>query len=331
LRYSLANSFVEVVVLKSLTLIPAFCALLFCGGAHAATEAQLIAAAKREGGSLHASSNFLPYGRLLVEEFQRKYPFVTVKHTQFAPTIASFTDFFEAENPEDRFDIMLRCQDKDLDQWVQPREKLLASLSGLPNWAKRPRRFHNNERYIFFLGSPHVVAYNPEHIAEADLPASYDELLLPKWRGKVAVRSPLKGNSAAFWTHYIMATRGADWLKTFGANNPHVAQSALSLHQLVQDGTYKIGLSRDVEVLNDKRYPNLKFRTIRNEVPMQYQLGVMFRNAPHPATARLFMNWLISDEATRFLESKGYTVGQRHEQVVSGKTWHWNTYGLFYD
>ena len=67
-----------------------------------------------------------------------------------------------------------------------------------PNWKSRPKRLEDDSRYVYFIGSPHVIAYNPDKLQESDLPKTYDELLDPKWDHKVVMRNPLGGNSPAF-------------------------------------------------------------------------------------------------------------------------------------
>ena len=184
-----------------------------------------------------------------------------------------------------------------------------------------------------FLGAPHVIIYDPNKIKEADLPKSYDEILDPKWKGKVAFRDPLRGNSGAFFTHFIRETRGSiDWFKKFAMNKPFIAHEGYGVLQAVNDGKYLIGLSRDVEVFGFDRLllertgkkSKLKFKLLERELPFQYQMLTMSKNAPHSAAGRLFANWILSAEAREVLEKAGYSVGERQQaQLGHPKTWRW--------
>lgn len=90
-----------------------------------------------------------------------------------------------------------------------------------------------------------------------------------------------------------------------------------------------IGLSRDVEVMThnlDKKNVQLKYKFLENELPYQYQLALVSKTAPHKATARLFLNWLLSKEAQDVLEENGFSVGERQKAMLAKKTtWQWKT------
>ena len=280
--------------------------------ASAATEAQLVAAAKKEG-VLQLTSNKLIYTDILIEAFTKRYPFVKVKHETFDAASQDGYDTFESKDPAERSDVMLRCQDADMLKWT----KLgwLEKLNDLPNWKSRPKRLEDDSRYVYFIGSPHVIAYNPDKLQESDLPKTYDELLDPKWDHKVVMRNPLGGNSPAFFVQFIEQKHGGlGWFEKFGKNHPFIAVTGPAVHAVVQKGDHPIALSRDLEVMTfNKRTqgPKLKFKYIENDLPYQYQLGLMSSHAPHKASARLFMNWLLSKEARDVLEQNGFHVGDR--------------------
>jgi ABC-type Fe3+ transport system substrate-binding protein len=185
------------------------------------------------------------------------------------------------------------------------------------------------------LGAPHGIVYDPSKVKEEDLPKSYDELLTPKWKGKgkVALRNPLRGNSGAFFVHYILGTKGdLEWFRKLGENKAFVGKSYVTVHQQVEKGKYLIGLSRDVEALtwahtvqeNTKKPSKLKFRYIGENLPLQYQLGLVNVKAPHPAAARLFMNYVLSQEAVETLAKEGFSVGEKQAANLKMKNWQWD-------
>ena len=291
----------------------------------AATERELVEAARKEG-TLQLSSNMLRYADVLVDAFRKKYPFVAVKHHKFDAATMDGYDSFESKQADERVDVMLRCQDKDLVKWT----KLgwLARLDDLPNWKQRPRRLEDDKRYVYFIGSPHVIVWNPDKVSEADLPSSYDELLEPKFRSKLVMRNPLAGNSPAFFVQFINSRHGgAEWFEKLGKNAPFVAASGHAVHAAVQEGTQPIGLSRDLEVItfnHGTKKTKLKYKSLEGDLPYQYQLGLMSSSAPHKAAARLFMNWLVSKEAQEVLEQNGFSVGSAQSNALARKTtWQW--------
>lgn len=295
-------------------------------GARALTEKELVEAARKEG-VLQVSSNKLLYSDVLLEAFSRKYPFLKVKHQKFDAASMDGYDAFESSDPEERADVMLRCQDKDLVKWT----KLgwLASLDDLPNWKERPRRLEDDKRYVYFIGSPHVIVWNPDKVSDAEVPSSYEELLDPKFRSKLVMRNPLAGNSPAFFVQFINSRHGGSaWFEKLGKNAPFVAASGPAVHKAVQDGQHPIGLSRDLEVMTFNKGTSktkLKYKQIEGDLPYQYQLGLMSKAAPHKAAAKLFMNWLVSKEAQAVLEQNGFSVGEAQKTALARKTtWQWH-------
>jgi iron(III) transport system substrate-binding protein len=293
--------------------------------ARAVTEKDLVEAARKDG-VLQVTSNKLLYSDVLLEAFAKKYPFLKIRHEKFDAATMDGYDTFESKDPAERSDVMLRCQDKDLMKWT----KLgwLASIDDLPNWKERPRRLEDDKRYVYFIGSPHVIVWNPEKVSESEVPSSYAELLEPRFRSKLVMRNPLAGNSPAFFVQFINHRYGgAEWFEKLGKNSPFVAASGPAVHTAVQDGGHPIGLSRDLEVMTFNKYTKktkLKFKAIEGDLPYQYQLGLMSSNAPHKAAARLFMNWLVSKEAQAVLEQNGFSVGSAQSNALARKTtWQW--------
>jgi ABC-type Fe3+ transport system substrate-binding protein len=313
------------------SLLPIALSLIVSMPALAVTEPELEELAKKEG-KLHLATNGLGYGDLLLEEFRKRYPYLKVNHTVFeaAGPRYFFYGLMEAAKDEKRADVVLRCQDRDLLEWKD--SGWLADLSDLPNWENRPRVLEDDKGYVYFLGAPHVVFWNPAKVKESDLPKSYDELLDPKWKGKVAVRSPLRGNSSAFFAHYIQDTRGnLDWFQKLGANKAFVGQSGFTTHLAVQNGKFPIGLSRDVELIGFARdlkkqgkKSKLMYKVMEGESPYQYQLALVNKTAPNSAAAKLFVNWLLKKETMALLEKAGYSVGERRAaQMQHKKVWEW--------
>ena len=298
----------------------------------AGTVADLESAARKEG-SLNVFSNGLAYGDILVKAFEEKYPELKIKRTAFEAAGPRYFmhNMMESEKESARADVVFRCQDRDLPEWVE--NDWLAELDELPDWAQHAKRIEDDKRYVYFLGAPHVVFYNPAKIKESDLPKSYDEILDPKWKGKLAMRSPLRGNAGAFFVHFIQSTRvDLSWYEKFGNNKPFIGQSGYSVHEAVESGKALVGLSRDVEVIsfaNDYkkktgRTSQLKYKILENESPYQYQLFLVNKGAPHSAAAKLFANWLLSSEATAVLEKAGFSVGERQKTQFAHKNlWQW--------
>lgn len=290
-----------------------------------ATEADLRKKAAKEG-VVRVFTNELAYGKILVEEFSKRFP-VKVEHRSRgheSPSSVTF-DAFEHEDPAQRADVVLRCQGPNLAEWVE--RGWTASLEDLPNWKRVKRPLDDSNRYAYFLGAPHIIAYSKKYVSQAEIPRSYAELTGPKWKDKVVLRDPLQGNSGAFLAEYIRHSQGdLSWYSRLEANGASVVPPAQVL-KLVLSGERPVGLTRDVEylLLDEKSRERIGWRFVDGELPYQFQLGVVSATAPHPAAARLFMNWVRSEDAEKVLVQRGYSIGSRQrEHLARGKAWFMN-------
>lgn len=285
--------------------------------AGAVTEAELAREARKQP-VLHLDTNGLAYATVLVEAFSKRHPFVKIVRSFTPPAGWNPEPHFAGEDAEKRLDVKLGCQKPDLADWAD--RGWLARFDDLPNWKGAPHHLENDPRWTYLLGAPAVLFYDPAKIPDAEAPRSYEELTGPRWTGKVAFRNPKMGTSGAFLAEFMRAARGGlDWYERLGRNKARMTDTGAEVLKLVADEGF-IGVSRDVELLGNAK----RFKTVMaaDETPYQFQFGLISANAPHPAAARLFMNWALSAEARGLLESRGYSVGRRQrEHLARPKVW----------
>ena len=89
-----------------------------------------------------------------------------------------------------------------------------------------------------------VLAFNPELVAEDDLPASYKDLVDPEWSGRVGV-APTNGSFVAFVSAMIL-TEGEEaaleWLEGLAANDPITFDGNAPIAAAVDAGDVDVGL-----------------------------------------------------------------------------------------
>jgi iron(III) transport system substrate-binding protein len=71
-----------------------------------------------------------------------------------------------------------------------------------PAWADAiaPRDRGPGDRYFAVYETPVVLVYNEQAVPAADAPADWDDLLAPRWRGRILIRDPLaSGTMRAVW------------------------------------------------------------------------------------------------------------------------------------
>lgn len=181
--------------------------------------------------------------------------------------------------------------DSDPSQW----------LGGDYDWADAENQYD----MIFMAGVKVPLIYNPSLVSPSDL-SSYKSLLDPKWKGKIAMIDPRGAGSGlasvTFW--YTTPSLGPDYVQQFFTNQD-VALSTddREVSDWVARGEYPIGLATQDFAALDLKARGVPIELLPAEDIQEGtyltaawgSVGIVNR-APHPNAARLYINWLLSEE-----------------------------------
>lgn len=106
------------------------------------------------------------------------------------------------------------------------------------------QRYRNDSGWAAVTARSRVLAYNPNEVDGADLPAGIDGLLDPKYRGQIGF-APTNASFKSFVTglRVLRGDDGArDWLTRFLANDPQKFEKNGQILDAVNDGTISLGL-----------------------------------------------------------------------------------------
>jgi iron(III) transport system substrate-binding protein len=125
-----------------------------------------------------------------------------------------------------------------------------------------------------------------------------DELLNPKWKGKVAVYDPTVSNGGSMSLAGLLALKGDDFLRRLLVENEakYVATSS-QLTQWVAEGRYPIGFGVDATQLADLQKQGVGMNVVRDKSFGDYSLASglsVLKNAPHPNAVKEYLNWALS-------------------------------------
>lgn len=142
-----------------------------------------------------------------------------------------------------------------------------------------------------------AIAYNPSRIKKLGLPAptSWEDLAKPAWRGQFTIDP-----SAVNWYDSLIHTMGhdkaLDLLKRLGDNDPVPVESHSEAMADIASGEPAAGATiyGYMAAPLAKTQPDQVALVNPNPLPVSLNLTDIARNAPHPAAARLFDDWLVS-------------------------------------
>jgi iron(III) transport system substrate-binding protein len=185
------------------------------------------------------------------------------------------------------------------------REKLFATfespyLADLPPQAVPKHRLWMPDRLNFF-----VVGYNTDKVKRSEIPATYEGFLDPKWKGRLGIEATDSEWMGAL-LHEWGDDRANDFMRKLAAQQPSLRKGHVLLAQLVASGEIPVALTMyqaNVLSLKKKGAP-IDFVPVQPVVARPQGIGVA-KDAPHPAAALLFVDFVLSPEGQRLYESMG--------------------------
>lgn len=176
-----------------------------------------------------------------------------------------------------------------------------------PNmWINKQLNFADkNEDTIFsFRANPGgwTVTINTERVKKEDISSFYD-LLNPKWKGKIALNDVTVAGSGQKWVSMALLFYGLneDYMRQLAKQEPYMTRDERQQAEWVAHGKYPIGIAVSSDVAAEFRSAGAPILEISpKEEKMYLSTGggnvVLFKKAPHPNAAKVFINWLLSKE-----------------------------------
>jgi iron(III) transport system substrate-binding protein len=188
------------------------------------------------------------------------------------------------------------------------REGLLAPYR-LPAGQSWPREFADAEgRWHGFALRIRVVAYHTGRVTEAEAPGALEDLLDPKWRGRIVMASPEFGTTCghvAVWFVHYGPERAARILEGLRANRIRLVDGNSMAVRLVATGQADLCLTDTDDVYAARRngWPvAMKFLSHGGGGALAIPNTVaLVRGGPHPEEARALAAFLLSPRVERML------------------------------
>ncbi|HYM03712.1 MAG TPA: extracellular solute-binding protein [Stellaceae bacterium] len=152
-----------------------------------------------------------------------------------------------------------------------------------------------------------VMGYNTKLVQPAAAPRSFADLLDPKWRGKIVKAHP--GYSGSVMTATFEMSRALGWEYFEKLSRQRVMQA--------QSGTEppkKLALGERPVMVDGAEYVMWSLRAAGNPVAIVYPSegtplivgsAAVMRAAPHPNAARLFLEYLFSQDGQQLMVEEG--------------------------
>jgi iron(III) transport system substrate-binding protein len=145
------------------------------------------------------------------------------------------------------------------------------------------------------------IGYNTAKVKASDVPKNWTDLLDPKWKDNIALGHPGFSGYVGTWALTMRNQYGWEFFEKLAKNNPRVGRSIVDTVTMLNAGESAIAGSGPVGVLLDsvkKGNPLAMVYPIDGTVLIIAPSSIM-KGAKHPNAARLFMEFLMSEAASR--------------------------------
>jgi iron(III) transport system substrate-binding protein len=290
-----------------------------------ADHEQLVAAAKKEGRVMAYGELITPTWRAFKAGFEKAYPGITMEFVYQSGQPMMTRILAEQDAGRHVADVLA------LDVLRLP---ILREKGYLAQYLSRESRNYDKqwqsdppgywtENHVYLGG----IMYNKKLVPPDKAPKSFEDLLKPEWKGKIAMVSPVAndlifymfaglvrdmGEERAFRFFRALKDQGA---LVFGPGGIRVSQG-------VNTGEFSIGVGfiGHVYSVGGGDSGNMAFVPTNPTYALSGPGVCVMKNAPHPNAARLLADYMNSREAQEIVVDLGYFSSFRGLQAKSALT-----------
>lgn len=278
--------------------------LLFCLAFVAPALAQgqpreMLETAKNEGTLLWYTGINLADARSLTDLFQQRYPFIKVQIHRASGTQIVSKIMVEKNAGKPQFDVASSGVLRVLKQQGVLQPYLSPEATGFSP------QYRDLQGYWYgFYAQYFVVAYNARMLSNSEIPRDWKDLLHPRWKDRIV----MEPEDYEWYGGMLEASKdvGSDFLKGLARQNIQWRRNHALISQLIVAGEFPVGITyaHRVEAMRKVGAPVDWVKTLRPIIAVVAPLGLS-ADAKHPASARLFLDFLISKTVQEHMAKMG--------------------------
>ena len=283
-------------------------ALLARVGSTAAFIAALMALAGCSSDGRKILIVYSPHGKDLLgyfeREFEQAHPDIDVQWVDMGSQ--EVLERVRAEKPNPQADVWFGAPAEAFDRATK--ENLLQPYK--PTWAGAidPEAHDSRDNWYGTYMTPEVIGYNRDAVSDADAPKDWDDLLDPKWKGKILIRDPIASGTMRAIFGAIMARSiaqtgkpdaGYEWLRKLDANTREYTLNPTILYQKLgrQEGVVTMWDMPDIATLEQRTRIPVKYSIPTSGTPLLVDGIAIVAGSKHPAEARQYYEYVTTPEA----------------------------------
>ncbi|HEY3397480.1 MAG TPA: extracellular solute-binding protein [Armatimonadota bacterium] len=268
-------------------------------GAEAHTTAEIVELARAEGELLWYTSLAEGDAQALLSAFSRKYPFIRtrlVRGGSFTVAEKLASELASGQVEADALHLI------DPATFVQLREQGALLFYDSPEAKEIPTQYQDQGYWVAMRAVTVGMAYNPTRLVAAEAPRGWQDLLQARFQGKIGLKDAETAGAGYALLFLLRERFGTDFWQRLGAQHPKTYKTESQMEDALARGEIAVAAG----VLGGSREggPAAARLTVvwpAEGVPMTIGPVAILAAAPHPNCARLFLDYLLSQEGQQLV------------------------------
>lgn len=201
---------------------------------------------------------------------------------------------------------------------------ILPEVKEAKNWWGGHLWADQGQRYIYMFQAylTETLWYNTQVMKPEEV-TSYDDLLRPKWKGKISILDPRTPGSGDSGWAFLWAIKGEYYLRKLAAQDLMIGRNQRQLAESLAKGKAAISVGLSYYVYLPFIQAGLPVKSLPAPKEGIYgssgsgNLGII-KGTTHPNAMKLFVNWLLSREGQEIF---GRAMGQASRRLDVDTTW----------
>lgn len=251
---------------------------------------------------------YSPHGRDMLEAFEERFeaahPDVDVQTVDMGSQ--EVLDRLRSERANPQADVWWGAPAPLFEEAA--RDSLLAAFE--PSWAAELPADARDDAGMWhgtYL-TPEVIAYNSAAVSAEEAPRDWDDVLDPRWRGRVLIRDPMASGTMRTIFGMVMdrslretgdTAQGYDWLRRLDAQTKEYVLNPTLLYQKLarEEGLVTLWDMPDIETLKATTEMPIDYVIPASGTPLLVDAVAVVRGTDDPEIAREFVEWVGGQEA----------------------------------
>jgi iron(III) transport system substrate-binding protein len=275
----------------------------------------LIKAAQKEGTVNYYTSVDLPLAERIARAFEKRYSGVKVRVERSGAERVFQRIGQEYGSKIHNVDVVNSSDAAHLIVWK--RQGILAPFVPEDVAKHYPKEHYDADgQFASFRVFLCPIAYNPKLVKKEDAPKSFNDLLHPKWVGKIVKAHPSYSGTILTATFQVSRDIGWGYFEKLAKQKIMQVQSAVDPPKKIVIGERMIaadGVEYGMIQAKEKGAP-IEIVYPTEGTPLIVGPNALFKAAPHPNAARLLQAWMFSPECQQLIVDHG-GLRSAHAQV----------------